>query len=416
MLKIEIPKNSIIRVFGPALLSIVDGSIEVLGKRYSRGEKLVVHKVRSYPVIALENTVIEANLGPEASIQEVAGEEDPILDWINTVENIVGSGYKKIVVLGPIDSGKSSLTILLANKLLDKGVKTAVVDSDVGQADIGPPCFISLSIYREPVIWMRELKPDIMKFIGDIRPQYYVDKIVYEVKNLVEYALDRLGIETVIIDTDGWIGDSYAIEYKSRLIETIMPDAIIVLGKQLHGIFKKYESLGMKVHELETPKQLRTRSREERRWLRSEQYKKFLEEASVKRYSIDKIVLSGHPLFRGIELSAGEVSKIIGHEVLYASRNVDTLTLVLQSHTRNIQSDKLKESYNVSRIRYYVAGFEKGLYVALSDGEKDYPGIVVDIDYKGRTIAVKTLYNEVPRIIKFSRIRLNENYLEQIIE
>ncbi len=416
MLKIEIPKNSIIRVFGPALLSIVDGSIEVLGKRYSRGEKLVVHKVRSYPVIALENTVIEANLGPEASIQEVAGEEDPILDWVNTVENIVGSGYRKIVVLGPIDSGKSSLTILLANKLLDKGVKTAVIDSDVGQADIGPPCFISLSIYREPVVWMRELKPDIMKFIGDIRPQYYVDKIVYEVKNLVEYALDKLGIETVIIDTDGWIGDSYAIEYKSRLIETIMPDAIIVLGKQLHGIFKKYESLGMKVYELETPKQLRTRSREERRWLRSEQYKKFLEEASVKRYSIDKIVLSGHPLFRGIELSVGEVSKIIGHEVLYASRNVDTLTLVLQSHTRSIQSDKLKESYNVSRIRYYVAGFEKGLYVALSDGEKDYPGIVVDIDYKGRTVAVKTLYNEVPRIIKFSRIRLNENYLEQIIE
>ncbi len=416
MLKIEIPVNNIVRVYGPAALTVLKGSIDVLGKRYGVGDKLIVHKIRSYPVIAVEETVVEASLGVEARIEEACVDSEPVVKWIESVEKILEKSPSRVVVIGPVDSGKSSYSLLLANKALDKGYQVAIIDSDVGQADIGPPCFISLSLYREKAIWMRELEPNVMRFIGDIRPQYRVDKIVYEVRELIDYAFNKFEVNFVVIDTDGWVGDMYAIDYKARLIEAVKPDAVAVLGRDLHGVFKCFEKTGVSVYELEAPLQVRGRSRDVRRRLRSEQYRRFLEEAPVRRYSVDEIVLTNMPLFYGVEIDVGKVSSIIGGDVVYASRVADTLFIVTTQHPRNIQSDKLKNAFNVSRIRVYNPGFEKRLYVAVSDGLHDYPCLVESIDFKDRSIALRTKYSDKPLLVKFSKIRLTEDYLEQIIE
>ncbi len=415
MLRIEIPSNNIIRVYGPAAITVVKGSIDVLGKRFSSGEKLVVHKVRSYPLIALEDTVIEANLGVEARIEEASSNE-PLIEWMDSVEKILSGNSERIVVIGPIDSGKSTYTLLLANKALDKGFNIAIIDSDVGQADIGPPCFITLSIYKEKAIWMKELKPDAMKFIGDIRPQYHVDKIVYGIRELLRYAIDKYGVNIAIVDTDGWVGDINAVEYKTRILEAIDADTVVVLDSSLHGIFKFYEKTSARVYELSSPQQARPRSREVRRKLRSEQYRRFLENVSVKRYSMDEVVLTSHPMFYGVEIDPSNVSSIAGVEVLYATKTIDTLFLVTNAHPKSINGDKLKSVYKVSRIRLYSPGFEKNILVGLSDGTTDYPGLIAGIDYSDKSIAVKTGFDGVPKYIRFSRIRLTDEYHEQIIE
>jgi len=69
MPRIHLEKGELIRVFGPAALGITKGQVEVLGARYSTGEKIIVHRLRSYTVLALEETILEANLASQGTIQ-----------------------------------------------------------------------------------------------------------------------------------------------------------------------------------------------------------------------------------------------------------------------------------------------------------------------------------------------------------
>jgi len=416
-LKITLQKNNLIRIFGPALINVAEGKICILGKIYGKGDKAIIHRMRSYALLALEDSVLEVNLGSGGVLQEPEPNEEPLPEWLDFAEKIINEQLRKIIVLGPIDSGKSSVAVLLANMALNKGIKpVAIIDSDVGQADIGPPAFISVAKIENTIIWMRELKPAIMKFIGDIRPQYYVDKIINNVLDLLNRSFEKLKCKLVIIDTDGWIQDMYAIEYKFKLIERISPDAIIVLGKEYYNIFKRFEKLGIKVYELKTPLVVKTRSRDERRKLRSEQYKKFLEESPVRRYELDNVVVLGNPLFEGEEVDVAQLSSTAGVPVLYATRLPDSIHMVVQQGNRNIQLDKIKESYGVNKVRYYVQGFEKGLYVALTDqDDSDYPGLIEGIDYANKIIHIRTSFEGYPKIIKFSRIRLTKEFLEQLI-
>lgn len=417
MLKIEMGKNKLLRVFGPAAIIVSKGAISILGRKYCVGEKAVIHSMRSYVVTALEDSVLEITMGNGASLQEPGSNEEPINSWLTTVNEIVNTGMKKVVVLGGVDCGKSSFVILLANIAHGKGLKVAVIDSDVGQADIGPPCFISMSLYNRPVIWMRELEPSIMRFIGDIRPQYYTDRIIYEINRLIEYSFSKYGVDIVVIDTDGWIMDSYAIDYKSRLIERISPDAIVVLGNSSWGIFKRFEKIGVKVYELASPSVAKARTRDERRKLRSDRYRKFLETTPIRRFKIDDLVLSGLPLFLGQEIDPSKLSSIANAEVYYATRTPDMLHIVTPAQPRALHIDKVREIYGVSKVRVYNPGFERGIYVAVSsDGINEYPGIIQEIDFVNRTIAIKTVFNGKPRFIRFSRIKLTENYTEQLID
>lgn len=56
-----------------------------------------------------------------------------------------------LILVGAVDTGKTTLTTCLANRSLALGYKTAVVDADVGQSDIGPPTTVGLGLLRETV-------------------------------------------------------------------------------------------------------------------------------------------------------------------------------------------------------------------------------------------------------------------------
>ncbi len=415
-MKISLPKNGVLRVFGPALVSVVEGKACILGKVFGPGDKVVIHKMRSYAVLALDDLVIEANLGPGATIQEPSPNEEPIVEWIELAKKIIGKN-KKVIIMGPIDSGKSSIAMLLTNTALNSGLKkVAIIDSDVGQADIGPPGFITLSMVSSPAIWMRELSPAIMRFIGDIRPQYHVEKIIWEVARLTSNAVSN-GADMVVIDTDGWIQDSNAIDYKIRLIEAVWPDEVVIMGEQYGKVFRKLEGLGIKVHVFKSPPVIKSRNRDERRWLRSEQYRKFLEEAPVKKYMLSDLIVIGNPLFEGEEVDTSSIESVAGTKIYYASLLPDSLNLVIQPGSRVIPVDKIKEMMGVQRIRFYASGFEKGIYVSLSKKDiAEYPGVIENIDYTSKTISIKTMFDGKPLVIKFSRMRITKDYTEQLIE
>jgi Predicted GTPase or GTP-binding protein len=135
---------------------------------------------------------------------------------------------------------------MIFNIAMAQGLKPAAVDGDVGQADIGPPGFITLGSSDKQVYWLNELQPLSMRFIGDIKPQHYAQLIVCEITRLVEGA-HGAGYKVVAVDTDGWVRDEQGLLHKAMLIERLRPDAIFVLGDELKGVFKWATKLGIAV-------------------------------------------------------------------------------------------------------------------------------------------------------------------------
>ena len=414
MPRIHLEKGELIRVFGPAALGITKGQVEVLGARYSTGEKIIVHRLRSYTVLALEETILEANLASQGTIQ-AADQEDPYLEWRKIAEEIIKAKPRVVMVIGQVDSGKSSVSILLSNTALNNGEKPAVIDGDVGQADIGPPGFISLSYPDSKTLWMRTLKPYAMKFIGDIKPQGHMFQIIQSIKQLINTAL-RDNKTPVIIDTDGWVMDTYATIYKSTLIEEIRPDHLVVIGDQLYEIYNKYSSLGIRIHKIKPPPSKRERSREDRRYLRAEKYKEYLDGGKPVKINMTKIIISGHPLFYGAPVDPELIKEVIGVKPVYATKTPDTLYMVFQEPIRNQRLDLLKNAFGVQRIRYYTAGFEKNAYAALIGDISDQPAIIEKIDFANKIIYLKTKNTINTCIIRLSRYKLTEEYHETPLE
>jgi len=410
---IKMSRGEALSFYGPAVIAVAKGLIDVFYRKFTCGEKLVVHRLRNYIVYAIEESELDVNLGPGAQIQQVDPEE-PYFERRVIAEDITGKGYEKVVLIGGVDAGKSTLAILLSNLALEKNMKPAVIDGDVGQADIGPPGFVTLSYPDQQVVWMRELKPKMMRFIGDIKPQHHVDQIIHAILELVETALSDQR-KPVIIDTDGWIGDEYAVDYKYRLVSALKPDAVVVVGEEIAGAFKRFESLGVKVYVTRTPVNRRTRSREERRMLRRDKYCEFLEKAGEKKLDLASIVVVGHPLFYSVEVAKPQNTGLQDSgEILYTGKLGDTLVVLAKHVLRNESLEYLKKLYGVDKVKLYVAGFEKKLYAAVSDGFRDYPALVERVDLREKTIVLKTSFDGEVKIVKLSCIRLAEDYSEQV--
>jgi len=409
---LRMQENEMLKLFGPMSLTVISGEVEILNKKFKENSKIVIHRLRSYVMRSLASSELEVNMAAEAQIQQVE-ENEPYLEWLSVANSIAKGKVDKIVVLGGVDSGKSTFTVLLANTFVEKGFKPAVIDSDVGQADIGPPGFISMAYPEEQVIWMREYRPVLMRFIGDIKPQMHVEGVVHIVADMARRAIES-GKKPVIIDTDGWIGDEHGINYKFKLVEELKPDTIVVLGSSLHGLFRRYQKLGAKIYELRSPHVKRTRSREERRMLRRDRYREYLESGKVVKVKLGDTIITGSPIFHGIELEIpSSLSPDMADKVLYITRTRDTLYLVVKNPINSEQLEIIKKICGASRLKTYLRGFERRLYVAISNGEEEYPALIEKIDYDKREIHIRTRHIIDIKLIKVSSMRLTEDYTEQ---
>ncbi|MEM4816791.1 MAG: Clp1/GlmU family protein [Desulfurococcaceae archaeon] len=415
---LKMNKDEMLCLTGPMSINILNGRLEILYKEFGKGEHLIIHKFRNYIVHALEDTELDITMGDDAKIQLI-NENEPYLERLNIVNDILTNNYDKVVILGGVDTGKSTLSILLSNKALRDGLKPAIIDGDIGQADIGPPCFISMSYPSKQVLWMRDLKPCVMKFIGDIKPQNYTDKIIYVLKELIEQAISD-NRNPIIIDTDGWINDEYAVNYKCKLVSELNPKAVIAIGEDTWSIFQKYENIGIKVYKTRVPLNRRTRNREERRQLRKDKYLEYLNNAPQRRVSLDKVVFIGHPLFHSCDLinistNSGFKTDLM-RNLVYVTKCFNTLHVVSTSNISEEQLEFLKKTYGCDKVKTYSDSSFRRIFIAVSNGEIDYPGLIEWIDFRNREAVVKTNYTGDIKYIKLSRIHLTEDYVEQVAE
>jgi polynucleotide 5'-hydroxyl-kinase GRC3/NOL9 len=143
------------------------------------------------------------------------------------------------VALGGLDSGKSTFCKMCAAVAVRLGKKAAYLDTDIGNATIGPPTTIGLRYLSsaedlEPDAFARA---DALYFVGATSPQGHMLPMVIGAMRLAEQA--RLaGAELIVVDTTGFIGGTGAQMLKFHKVEALKADHVIGFqrGEELEPI------------------------------------------------------------------------------------------------------------------------------------------------------------------------------------
>lgn len=270
---------------GPASVRLEDGDGSILSAPLTE-EWAIVREGRQVPIETLSEMGLEIRLGHGGKYRVV--QESTIPTGWKEASHITQQSLGTIAILGDVDSGKSTLCAFLANECHSRGLKVAVIDGDIGQADIGPPTTVSTSRLGSYIFNLQDLTPETSLFVGDTSPSLVSEKLSRSLVRLRNNAI--AGSDVLLVNTDGWIQGDEAIHYKARLLGELQPD--LVLGISSNGELvpllelQKFASL-----KLGRSWYARTRSREERKKAREYGYRRFLQSATRVELKLGKVKL-----------------------------------------------------------------------------------------------------------------------------
>jgi polynucleotide 5'-hydroxyl-kinase GRC3/NOL9 len=206
----------------------------------------------------------------------------------------------KLMLVGGVDSGKTTLLTFLVNSLVESGLDVAVVDSDVGQKGILPPATISLAFPSGKVSAVSELEPFAHYFIGTTSPAQYVGEMAVGVKKLADLASGQADI--VVVDTTGFV-TGVGIDMKRLKAELLRPDFTIVLERsgEMESL-KRILSPYTRVLTLSVSDRARPHSPEERRLIRAAKWREYFSGAGTVDVDLKEVVPTGTELFHGSPL------------------------------------------------------------------------------------------------------------------
>ncbi|GIX49000.1 MAG: polyhydroxyalkanoate depolymerase [Candidatus Tectimicrobiota bacterium] len=194
--------------------------------------------------------------------------------WEQSAAAILRHRWRKILVLGAIDRGKSTYCVFLSRYLLAAGHRIAFVDADIGQKDLGPPATVALG-YAETPQALAAMTPAALYFVGSVTPAGHLLPMVVGTKLLVEAARAPF----VIINTTGLVHGIGQV-LKGYKIEAVQPDVIVALsqGNELHALTRAYSTY--RIFHLAPSPRARAKTPEQRRAARELAFYRYFQAAS----------------------------------------------------------------------------------------------------------------------------------------
>ena len=148
--------------------------------------------------------------------------------WDDILKEILENSRRRIIyITGDVDTGKTTFAFYLLSSLTSC-FTVGYLDCDPGQSTIGPPCTVSLGVFKKGIKKINMQKPDsvYMKFIGSTSPAGHLLQTVSGIKRLAEKA-DELKIDKILIDSSGFIKGNVANEFQFQVIDLVRPNYII---------------------------------------------------------------------------------------------------------------------------------------------------------------------------------------------
>jgi len=229
---------------------------------------------------------------------------------METAQTIVECGQGRTVVIGNVDTGKTGFCTVLANIALNSGVKVGILDADLGQSDIGPPGTIGFGRAGNHIFGLSDVTQDRLYFVGYISPALVVNKALSGMRKLLERTKS---VDILIINTDGWVLGDQAIVYKKSLIDLIEPNFVVGIGEksETNSIIELVKQTSFQI---QSPKMVLRRTREQRKELRELRYRKYLNRSVVVKVDVlrSKVSFSTGQVLRPEHLDSSLTKSLLG--------------------------------------------------------------------------------------------------------
>jgi polynucleotide 5'-kinase involved in rRNA processing len=193
----------------------------------------------------------------------------------STYERLLASPGTALL-LGGIDTGKTTFGIELLRRANAAGIPAGFVDADIGQSVVGPPTTVGLKLGTGAQELTRETLrvADAMSFVGAVTPGTHLLPLVAGTAKLVARAKEA-GCRLIVVDTTGYISGIYGQTLKYFKMDLVGPEIVVAFerGGELEpivGLAQRFTPA--EVIELGVPTEVLNRSVEERIAYREEQF------------------------------------------------------------------------------------------------------------------------------------------------
>lgn len=161
------------------------------------------------------------------------------------------------LLLGGLDSGKTTLARRIARAGVEAGLQVGILDADVGQSTVGPPATVGLRVCRtaEDLDTGSLARADHLAFVGATSPQGHLLPLVVGTRLMLDRAREE-GSDVVVVDTTGLVSGVYGQLLKFHKIGVVRPELVVGLerGEELQpllGVVRRFypsEVISTRVH------------------------------------------------------------------------------------------------------------------------------------------------------------------------
>ncbi len=200
------------------------------------------------------------------------------------VDNLQGN----VLILGGTDTGKTTLTRYITDRLIDTGQPLAHLDGDPGQGELGPPCTMSCRVYGKDT----KLIANHQWFVGSVTPRGHMLSVLVGAKRLVEKVRSE-NVQVLVYDTTGLVNPEGGGHYlKQSKIELLNPSTIIALQNkdELEPILAPVRrTSSIQLIECSASDSARTRDTNERRKYRAKRFSEVFSDCGSLAVPVDSL-------------------------------------------------------------------------------------------------------------------------------
>ncbi|XP_077248479.1 CLP-similar protein 3 [Tasmannia lanceolata] len=244
-LRIEVGTETSLR------LRLLSGSAEIFGTELPPENWVTFPPRLKFAIFTWNGATVEVNGTSEV---EYVADETPMVSYVNvhavlegrrarakgfSTNDIDSSQGPRVIVVGPTDSGKSSLSRMLLSWASKQSWKPTFVDLDIGQGSITLPGCIAATPIEMPIDPVEgiPLEMSIVYFFGHITPTANAELYKVLVKELSR-TLERQfsgNAESraagMVINTMGWV-EGLGYELLLHSIDAFNANVVLVLGQE----------------------------------------------------------------------------------------------------------------------------------------------------------------------------------------
>jgi polynucleotide 5'-hydroxyl-kinase GRC3/NOL9 len=215
-----------------------------------------------------------------------------------SVLSLGARGRKKVLIIGGVDSGKTTLCRFLLARACGAGIAAGLLDADVGQSTLGPPTTIGAKILRRPEeAFHDDPHPPFLCFVGGTSPSGRICACVMGARKALDWLIDQ-GAARAVIDTTGLVDGEAGKELKARKIALLDPDLVVGIARanELDPILAPHERLSRTVARLPRSEAAMARSPATRQQFRLGKFQEYFRNSLLHEFSGDALVIADCPV------------------------------------------------------------------------------------------------------------------------